>query len=317
MLDMMILIYGGIFLAVLLAVEGLYMAFGGGGKRKAVNRRLRLRASGKSSEEVMETLRRDTPEHDGARGPLGWLARLAARSGTGASPVRLVMMMALLAVVVGLMVMALAGAGLLIALPVGAAVGVGLTVGVLTLRARHRLKRFNTQLPDAVDMVVRSLKAGHPTTTAMKLVSEQMPDPIGSEFGLVVDEMTYGLDLREALDGMVRRVPSDELSFMVTAIRLQSTAGGNLTEVLGSLARVIRERARFGLKVKALSAQSRFSAWCITGAPFVVFGIVNLLSPTYFSEVTDDPMFMPGVTIAVVLLSVGVVTIFRMVNFRY
>lgn len=317
MLDVMILVYGGIFLAVLLAVEGIYMALGGGGARKAVNRRLRLRASGKSSEEVMETLRRDTPEHTGGGGPLGWLARLAARSGTGASPVRLVMIMALLGVLVGLMLMAFAGAGLVIALPVGAFVGAGITTGVLHLKAKRRLKRFNLQLPDAVDMVVRSLRAGHPTTTAMKLVSEQMSDPIGSEFGLVVDEMTYGLDLREALDGMVRRVPSDELSFMVTAIRLQSTAGGNLTEVLGSLARVIRERARFGLKVKALSAQARFSAWCITSAPFVVFGVVNLLSPTYFAEVTTDPMFMPGAVTAAILLTLGVVTIFRMVNFRY
>ncbi|WP_404380123.1 type II secretion system F family protein [Caenispirillum salinarum] len=317
MLDMMILVYGGIFLAVLLAVEGVYMAFGGGAARKAVNRRLRLRASGKSSEEVMETLRRDTPGQAAQGGPLGWLGRLAARSGVAASPVRLVMMMALMAVVVGMMLMALAGAGLMIALPVGAAAGVGVVVAVLNLQARRRLKRFNMQLPDAVDMVVRSLRAGHPTTAAMKLVSEQMSDPIGSEFGLVVDEMTYGLDLREALDGMVRRVPSDELSFMVTAIRLQSTAGGNLTEVLGSLARVIRERARFGLKVKALSAQSRFSAWCITAAPFAVFGLVNVLSPDYFAEVSSDPMFMPGFMIAGVLMALGVVTIFRMVNFRY
>ena len=199
---------------------------------------------------------------------------------------------------------------------IAGAVGVGLPILYLSRRKRLRLKRFGEQLPDALDLIVRSLRAGHPINSAMTMVATEMADPIGTEFGIVVDEMTYGLDLRAALHSLAKRVPQGDLQFMIVTIEIQHATGGDLSEVLAGLADVIRDRFRIFLKISSVSAEGRFSARLVSALPFLVAGAVMVMNPSYFMAVSDDPLFVPYFVTAFVWMMIGNFIMWRMVNFR-
>jgi tight adherence protein B len=181
---------------------------------------------------------------------------------------------------------------------------------------RRRLGRLEDQLPDALDMIVRSLRAGHPIATAINLVAREMPDPIGSEFGLVADEMAFGLDLQSALENMSGRIDFQDLRFMVMTIKMQAVTGGNLAEVLGSLARLIRERHRLHLKVLALSSEGRFSVKILVSLPFGFFSLISLITPKYYGAMLAEPVLIRVVEIGVAMLAIGIYLMRRVVNFR-
>jgi len=201
-------------------------------------------------------------------------------------------------------------------LVIAGAVGVGLPILYLSRRKRLRMKRFGEQLPDALDLIVRSLRAGHPINSAMAMVATEMTDPIGTEFGIVVDEMTYGLDLRAALHSLAKRIPQGDLQFMIVTIEIQHTTGGDLSEVLAGLADVIRDRFRIFMKISSVSAEGRFSARLVSALPFLVGGAVMVLNPNYFLAVSDDPLFIPYFAAAFVWMMIGNFIMWRMVNFR-
>jgi tight adherence protein B len=175
---------------------------------------------------------------------------------------------------------------------------------------------MTAQLPDAIDIVVRSLRAGHPVSTSISMVAREMRDPIATEFGLVVDEMTYGLNLDVALSNLARRVGLSDLRFLVVAVMIQTQVGGNLAEILSGLSRVIRERAKMRAKIRALSAEGRFSAGLLSILPFALAGVINLLTPTFYSAVSNDPVFWPILGFGCFLMVVGVLVMYRLVNFR-
>jgi tight adherence protein B len=137
----------------------------------------------------------------------------------------------------------------------------------LTFKAQRRRRRLHEQLPDALNLIIRSLKAGHPVSVTVGTVAQEMSDPIGSEFGLAVDEMTYGLPLHEAFDNMARRVRVDDLNFVAVAIQIQHQVGGNLAGVLSNIEAVVRERFHMLAKVRAISAEGRMSGWVIGAMP--------------------------------------------------
>lgn len=321
MIDTIHILYGAVFLAVLLAVEGLFMLLGGDkGVRNAINRRMKLRHSGRSAHDVMQSLRRTSRpvgEHNPEAGLMGRLDSLIGQAGLSMSATTMAIFMAVGAVAVWMLLALVRHVEPFSAAIIAATVTIGGPIVLLRVHRTRRIKRFNDQLPDALDMTVRSLRAGHPVGAALKLVSEQMPDPIGTEFGIVVDEMTYGLDLREALDNLSRRVGASEVDFMVVAINIQHQAGGNLAEVLGGLSKVIRDRIKMVRKIRAISSEGRLSAWMLSGMPFVVGAIINVINPSHFREVADDPLFMPGMLFLGTLLAIGIVTVFRMVRFRF
>ncbi len=315
-----ILLYGSLFLAVLFLFDALQAYFGRGSITRAANRRLRLLAKGRGSRRVAEKLLRrqiDDPRGEHRPGPVGRLQRLALQAGVSVGVRALLTAMASATVIVGLALDELLMLQSVPAWLLAAALCVGVPLAGLALKRRARFRRFDEQLPDALDMLVRSLRAGHPVTAAMRLVANQMPDPMGTELGLAVDEMTFGLELREALQHLAERIDSEHLRFMVVAIRIQHRSGGNLAEVLGSLARLIRDRRRMVKKIQALSAEGRASAWVLSALPFVVTGAIVLMRPTYFSEVADDPFFPIGLMIAGGLLATGIFVVFRLVNFRF
>lgn len=313
------LFYGAIFLSVLLLVEGVFYLWTGPGSGAASspNRRLRMLVAGNSREEVMVRLQRERPlpSGDKARNPLEWFILLVAQSGVRNSPRRVAMMMTAIGGIAAFLLMATFRSGLIAGL--GAAVaGLVFPLLVLMIMRRARWKRMTAQLPDSIDIVVRSLRAGHPVSTSIGMVAREMRDPIATEFGLVVDEMTYGLDLDDALSNMARRVGLSDLRFLVVAVMIQTQVGGNLAEILNGLSRVIRERAKMRAKIRALSAEGRFSAGLLSILPFALIGVINLVAPRFYTSVSDDPVFWPILGFGFFLMVLGIIVMYRLVNFR-
>lgn len=198
----------------------------------------------------------------------------------------------------------------------GLSVGIGAPLLFLSARRSRRMKQLEEQLPEAIDVMVRSLRAGHPIPVAISLVGREMPDPAGSEFGMVSDEMTYGLDLPTAMGNLRERTGQMDIALLVVAISIQAKSGGNLAELLTSIGRMIRERYRVRRKVHALSAEGRFSSVALSLIPVVVYVVVRAIAPAYYSDVQNDPAFMPAFYVGLVLWIIGIVTIRRMVNFK-
>ena len=150
-----------------------------------------------------------------------------------------------------------------------------------------------TMVVDAIELLVRSLRVGHPLSSSISLVANEMSDPIGTEFGIAFDEMTYGLGLKEAVENLSRRVDVPDLRYMTVAINTQYGTGGNLAEVLEGLSRVIRARFTMYRKILAVSAEGRYAALFLTFFPFVPAGLLFLLQPKLYSSVSDHPYFLP------------------------
>jgi tight adherence protein B len=203
-----------------------------------------------------------------------------------------------------------------------ASAALALGAGIITplfLLMRNRAKRrakFASQLPDAIEVIVRSLKAGHPLTTAIAMVARDLPAPIGDEFAACAQEMTYGLDLQAAVRGMANRVGASEASVLASAVAIQQRSGGNLGEVLTRLAKLLRERAKLQAKAKALSSEGRYSGMFLSAMPFVMFGVVTVFNPDYYGQVRNNPIVAPILVATFVWMLIGSFVINRMVDFK-
>jgi tight adherence protein B len=200
----------------------------------------------------------------------------------------------------------------------GIAVFFGVLFPYLVLRfiRKRRQKAFGAQFADALDMIVRSLRAGHPTPIALALVAREMRDPIGSEFGIVVDEITYGADLETALRNLYVRIGQDDLPLFVTAVAIQSATGGNLGEILANLSAVIRERFKMRRKIRALASEARASAIILSSLPIAMFLIINLISPNFYGSIWDEALTKQVLGTAVSWMLLGNFIMYRMVNFK-
>jgi tight adherence protein B len=299
------------FLYVLAAVtavflaEGLYLLFAGTVDRRMTrNRRMRAMADGISTEQVLLELKRERGiSADGELRLDNRLRRLLVQSGLRLTLLRFIFLVLLLGAAIygGLFVLTRLGPLLLLLPTIIGGLGIPYLV-VRTIRTRRQFK-FVEQLPDALDVIVRSLRSGHPVPVAMALASREMPDPLGTEFGIAVDEMTYGLEAEQAL--------------VVTAMSLQTATGGNLSVILSNLAKTVRDRFALGRKVRALSAEGKISAWGMTILPIVLALYINLVNPRYYGDVWTDPIFIP-IMFAVIFWSlVGDFIMFKMINFKY
>lgn len=319
------------FGAVLLAVEvfGLWYASNRVGAR-AVNERLKLISQGRTRAETFSLLRRsagqdlaDTlpPFLTGMTMKLERLL-LAARVRVPISRVLMVLLgapVAIFLIIVFSLVAARGGVsvGQLTMIAVFAGVlGFLLPVMVLQAKATRTRKRMQDQFPVALDVFVRGLRAGHPIAAALELLTVEMPDPVGTEFGIVVDEVTYGADLRDALADMADRWDMDDIRMFVVSLSVQSETGGNLAEILENLSKVIRERASMMMKVRALSSEGRMTAVMLTILPVLAFVLVLISAPSFYMEVADDPYFIPGFAMLIVMYIIGFVSIRRMVDLK-
>jgi tight adherence protein B len=193
-------------------------------------------------------------------------------------------------------------------LPTLAALVLGIAAPyVALLRARKtRFGRIEEQLPDAIDVMKRALRAGHPFNACLKLVAEDLDEPIAREFRQTFADVNYGNDLRRALLGLLMRIPSTNVMALVTAVLVQKETGGNLAEIFDSLSKVIRGRFRFQRKVRTLSAEGRLSAWILALVPIVLFAVIWVTTPAYLPPLLEHPTGQKLIGFGVVMLIVGV-----------
>jgi tight adherence protein B len=295
----------------------------------AINKRLRMIEGGVDREVMASRLRKSQQgTFERMPGIIGTMGRAVERSviASGVSmPVHQVMiaMAAASAIVAALVMMGAALAGyslnlglIQLALTVGASVGGGIPFLALSRLANNRRKRMQEQFPVALDIFVRGLRSGHPISSALDLLTKEMEDPIGTEFGMVVDEVAYGADLRDALQTMADRWGIEDIQMFVVSLSVQNETGGNLAEILSNLSTVIRDRASMFMKVRALSSEGRMTALLLTALPVLTFVGLFAVSPKFYLDVSQDPIFLPGFFGLIGLYFIGFFTIRRMVDLK-
>lgn len=314
------LLYAVVFIGVLMAVEGFYLlVFGRSARhRSKVNRRLQLLDGGSEPEDVLTQLRKEREQHEGAaRIPFfTTLFEKAAQANMPWSPSTLVtiMLVAAFVIFIALSFFSSMAVGLRIALSLAMAYGVMFVW--LRGRAKKRLEKFEEQLPDAVELMVRALRIGHPFSSAVSIVSNEMPDPIGSEFGIIADEATYGMDVNESLERLADRVDVPDLRFLAVAVAIQSQSGGNLAEILDGLAVVVRSRFKLFRKVNAITAEARWSGWFLSAFPLIALVAVQAVRPNYYDGVVDHPFFVPASIAVGVMLVINMMFMKIMVDIK-
>ena len=205
---------------------------------------------------------------------------------------------------------------LVISLVFAIVLGAVLPLMFLNFRATRTRKKMQEQFPVALDVFVRGLRAGHPIAAALDLLTVEMPDPIGSQFGIAVDEVTYGAELRDALQSMAERWDMDDMRMFVVSLSVQSETGGNLAEILENLSKVIRDRHAMMLKVRALSSEGRMTATMLTILPIFTFVMFFIFNPRFFLDVANDPVFIPGFAFLIALYTTGFFIMRRMVDLK-
>ena len=311
------ILYLALFIGVLLIFDGIMQVASRGKGEETVNRRLRMLASGADPEEVLRLLRRRRQVNGLERFPVlrEWQP-LVIQSGLAIDPNRLLMIV--VASTAGLFVLFLAlGFAGLTALPMALMMGVVLPVMVLVQVRSRRAREIARQLPEGIDLMVRSLRAGHPLNTAFQVIAREMPDPLGSEMGIVADAITYGDDLTDAVLAFADRVGVEDARYLAVAINIQAGTGGNLARVLEALAQVIRNRFAMMRKIKALSAEGRLTAMIVSAVPFLIFFALNALSPAYYGDVADDPLYAPFLATGAVLTTINALILRRLVRFHF
>lgn len=296
-----IVIYAVIFIAVIAVVEGVYLTVFGKSisLNSSVNRRLDMLEKGTGREEVLEQLRKEMTQHMNSRSiPIySILADKAQKAAIAFSPKQIIMLMGAVAVFAFVGLTIGTTSGLPIRLLVSVAMGVGGVFIWINGKAKKRMKLIEEQLPDAVELMVRSLRVGHPFSSTIAIVSKEIADPLASELGLIADEAAYGRDVGEALKDFAERLDMQDLRFLSVAVTIQQTSGGNLADILAGLAKVIRSRFKLFRKVAAISAEARWSGTFLSSFPVIALIGINLLDPTYYDDVMDTPFFIPAVLV--------------------
>jgi tight adherence protein B len=307
-----------VFTAVFGLMQGLTTPASGGARMRRSLRR-RLEEIGADSQQTIGSLLREkylkelSPlERRLEELPLmETLAKMSEQAGKTTPAYRVVMTSLLLALVGGVLAGALLSGALGL---LAAAIGFAAPYLQLSMQRRQRLEKIEEQLPDAIDMVKRSLRAGHPFNTAIKLVAEDMDPPIAKEFELTFADLNYGNDVRRAMLGLLNRVPSITVMALVTSVLVQRETGGNLAEILDQIAKVVRGRFRFQRKVRSLSAEGRMSAWVLTLMPLALFGLLSVSAPTYLPVLLKSPVGHKMLYTAGALAMLGILWVRRIIR---
>ena len=311
-------VYAFAVVSAILFGEGVYLLFfSAASYRNRINRRLSMLNETVDRQSILVELRRARGLTMGGdfRLPAIALNRLIVQSGISVGLSRIGVFAGIAAFVTLVALIVLRGSivqGLL------GALFSGLVLPYFTLRVLRgrRQKKFGAQFPDAIDIIVRSLRAGHPVPIAVSMVSREMPDPIGTEFGIVADEVTYGADLETAMRNLYFRVGQDDLPLFVTAVAIQGSTGGNLGEILQNLSTVIRQRFKMRRKVKALAAEGRMSALMLSSLPIGVFFVIHFISPEFYGSVWHFDLTKMILGGAICWMMVGNLVMYRLVNFK-
>ena len=322
----LILVFVSVFILAELAISAWRRRSSGA---RAVNKRLRMIEGGMDREIVTSKLRKSQPlEFASGYGFIGKMLHSIQQSviasGVAMPAHQIMLAMALVSALIAVLV--IIGAAVVgysinfgvvqMALVVGLSIGLGIPLLVLSRMASKRRQKMQEQFPVALDIFVRGLRSGHPVSSALDLLTKEMEDPLGSEFGLVLDEVAYGADLRDALQSMADRWGLEDIQMFVVSLSVQNETGGNLAEILANLSSVIRERASMYMKVRALSSEGRMTALLLTALPVLTFAGLFLLNPSFYLDVAQDPIFVPGFVGLVVLYFIGFFMIRRMIDLK-
>ena len=306
-----------VFLAATFAVYGFYWVFiFNRREQQTVNRRLELSKQLRNPSAVLAILRDERGIRNFDNPTLRQLSDWLAQTGTDIT--NRVFIASFLAVFVVLVVVwsKLLDLGLATVF-IATILTISFAILYLLRQRNRRISMFGEQLPDTIDIIVRGIRVGLPFTSAVALVAREMPDPVGTEFGMLADEIGFGLDIRSALDNLYRRVGQADLLFLTVSVSIQAQTGGNLSEILSRLSRLMRNRANMRLKIRALSAEGRASAVTLSVFPFVLLFIINLISPTYYGAIRSNALVEPAIYLGLFLLIAGNLIMYRMVNFKY
>lgn len=296
---------------------------------RAINKRLKLIEGGLDREIVTSRLRKSAPgsftDMPGLVGKAGRsIERAVVASGIPLPPHQIMLGMAIASTAfVGLILLGAGVAGYSIgigtvqlALVLGLCFGAGIPLIILSHMASKRIKRMQEQFPVALDIFVRGLRSGHPIASALDLLTKEMEDPLGTEFGIVVDEVSYGADMRDALQNMADRWGIDDIQMFVVSLSVQNETGGNLAEILANLSTVIRDRHSMYMKVRALSSEGRMTALILTALPILAFSALFLSNPAFYMDVSQDPIFPIGFIGLIIVYIIGFVAIRRMIDLK-
>ena len=314
------LIYILIFVAVVALVEGLYLTIFGKSIRlnSRMSRRLALLEKNQNREQVLEQLRKEMSQHMQSRSiPLySILANKAQKANIAFSPKQLIMIMG------GVIVFSYLGLTIGTSAPTPVRMVLAVVMGIggvyfwVNKKAKARMSLLEEQLPDAVELMVRSLRVGHPFSAAIGIVSKEIPDPLGTEFGLIADEAAYGRDVAESLKAFAERLDNQDIRFLAVAVTIQQTSGGNLAEILEGLSKVIRARFKLFRRVKAITAEAKWSGMFLSAFPIGALVMVITIKPTYFDGVKDTSIFIPLALVVAAFLIINVVFMKIMVNIK-
>lgn len=325
-LSVLLGIFGSVFLLSQLA---LGRAWSNRERFAAVNRRLRMIRQGASSEEITAVLRKNAPGEFKNLPP--FLARMAQGFQrmlfSAAVPYSSAQVLSALGVAfaivlaIGLLMIGYVGIGInagvfLLMLLLSLAITIGLPLMVINFISTRKRKKIEAQFPVALDVFVCALRSGHPVAGAIDLLTREMDDPMGSEFGLVADEVAYGAELTDAIEDMADRWDLEDIRMFVVSLSVQMETGGNLAEILENLADVIRARASLYMKVRSLSSEGRMTGWMLTILPIVTFVGMFSVNPAFYLNVAKDSIFLIGMPSLLLLYLVGVLWIRHLVNIK-
>jgi tight adherence protein B len=311
------IIFTLVFLAATFGIYALYWVLVFNRReQQVINRRLELNRQLRNTSAVLEALRDERGIRQLQSPILRHLSDWLSQTGTNFTERTLILAFLAMCFVLVILYSTALGLGLA-SIALGVLSSVALIVLYFIRRRGQRIALFAEQLSDAIDIIVRGVRVGLPFISAVTLVAREMPDPVGTEFVMLADEISFGLDVRNALDNLYRRVGQPDLLFLTVSVGIQSQTGGNLGEILSRLSRLMRNRSIMRLKIRALSAEGRASAVTLSAFPFVLFFVINFLSPSYYGAIWSNPIVEPAIYLGLLLLFVGNIIMYRMVHFRY
>jgi tight adherence protein B len=321
-MDLTIILFAVLgFLAVVLTLEGVYNLWASDHSAEA--KRIKSRLSALSGEAFTEV----AFERGERTVRLPWMQALLHRVGVGERLTRWVsatgsvvtagevLLLSLGLGLVGLLLPGLLGKppifGLVLALILAAAPWMR-----MSMMRNQRIKMFENQFPEALDLMCRSMRAGHAFPTAVKLVGEEIAEPLGRDFRILFDELNFGVPVNDALGRLAQRIPLPDVSYFVVAVLIQRESGGNLAELLENISSIVRARLKLLGDVRTLSAEGKMSAQVLTGLPFAVAVVVNLVNPEFMSVLWTDPGGIKAVGVALFMMAMGILWMRNIIAIR-
>jgi len=244
------------------------------------------------------------------------LADKAQKANIAFTPPQLIMLMAVLGVIAFIGLSVGTATNPAIRIVISTAMGIGGVYVWINNKAKKRLALIEEQLPDAVELMVRSLRVGHPFSSALTIVAKEVPDPLASEMGVISDESAYGRDVGEALKAMAERLDMQDLRFLAVAVTIQQQSGGNLAEILDGLAKVIRARFKLFRRVRAITAEAKWSGMFLSMFPLAALVGINVIQPHYYDDVRETAAFIPAALVVAGFLVANVFVMRALVNIK-